>query len=185
MAMRNYSSYGDRSDVTERVVSLNRVAKVEKGGRRFSFSALIVVGDLNGRVGAGLGKAREEIVGRRLAEACREAAAKGMISDRTGAGAAAPVGAPTPAEPRSAPAPSAAPAPAAKTPPPAPPAPQAAPAPQPVPAPPPEAEPPLAAPEAQAPEQAPDAPAAKPEAPAAKPEVPAAKPEAPAEERPS
>ena len=271
MAMRNYSSYGDRSDVTERVVSLNRVAKVEKGGRRFSFSALIVVGDLNGRVGAGLGKAREvpeairkgveiakknmisvpmvgttiphevrhkwgaakvmlkpaapgtgvisggamravielagvkdiltkslgtnnpintvratmsalqslrtaqevaelrgkdleEIVGRRLAEAYREAAAKGMISDRTGARAAAPVGAPTPAETRSAPAPSAAPAPAAKTPPPAPPAPQAAPAPQPVPAPPPEAEPPLAAPEAQAPEQAPDAPAAKPEA---------------------
>ncbi len=66
----------EESEFTDKLVHINRVAKVVKGGRRFSFAALVVAGDGNGRVGFGTGKARE------VPEAIRkatEAAKRDMI----------------------------------------------------------------------------------------------------------
>lgn len=61
----------EKSNFMERVVVVNRVAKVVKGGRRFSFTALVVVGDGDGKVGVGYGKAKE--VPQAIAKAVEEA----------------------------------------------------------------------------------------------------------------
>jgi len=74
----------EETEILDRVVAINRTAKVVKGGRRFRFSAIVVVGDGKGSVGAGLGKANEvpEAI-RKGMEKARKSMAKVSIANRT------------------------------------------------------------------------------------------------------
>lgn len=78
MTNQGRPSYDDaRPQLEQRVVKINRVAKVQQGGRRFSFTALVVIGDRQGRVGIGYGKAKEVQSAIQKAE---EYAKRGMVT---------------------------------------------------------------------------------------------------------
>ena len=81
---RDQDKQKNASDLTEKVVFINRCAKVVKGGRRFSFSALIVAGDKLGKVGCGFGKANEvsEAI-RKASESAKKSLVKISVQDNT------------------------------------------------------------------------------------------------------
>ncbi len=81
--MTNYQENSANDDIIEKLVEVNRVAKVVKGGRVFSFSALVVVGDGEGKVGFGTGKAKEVPV---AIQKAMEAARRNMRSVSINAG---------------------------------------------------------------------------------------------------